>query len=103
MEFLEKVLSQIEVYISVPYLVIFMLLAYTIKKYFSEILERITLLKWKCVYTVLLIATLTAVPFLLWSEEGWLKIVFSYAVGTSLHELIFFWIEKKISAIRNSV
>jgi hypothetical protein len=30
----------------------------------------------------------------LWTDIEWTEIVFSYALGTSLHELIFQWLEK---------
>ena len=95
MEWLAQVWEQIATYISVPYLLTFMLLAYFVKKYFGDLLKKITRFKWKCVYTVLILATLVAIPFAIWSDEGWLKLLFSYAVGTSLHELIFGWIENK--------
>lgn len=95
MEWLEQVWQQMGEYISVPYLLIFMLLSYFIKKYFGEWLSKITNTKWKNVYTVLFIATVTAIPFLFWSQEDWVKILFSYAVGTSLHELVFNFIEDK--------
>jgi hypothetical protein len=38
-----------------------------------------------------------AIPFLIWSEETWVKILFTYALGTSLHELIFKWIDGKFT------
>jgi hypothetical protein len=55
----------------------------------------VTKTKWKSVYTVLIIATLIAIPFYFFSEETWIQLLFSYALGTSLHELIFQWIENK--------
>jgi hypothetical protein len=97
MEWLEQVWSQIAQYVSIPYLLTFMLLSYFVKKYFSEWLMKITKLKWKTVYTVLILATIIAIPFLLFTDESWAQILFSYAVGTSLHELIFKWIEDKIT------
>lgn len=70
-----------------------MLMSYFVKKHFSGILQDITRFEWKGVYTVLIIATIFAVPFLLWSDEGWEKIILTYTFGTSLHELIFTHIE----------
>jgi len=97
MEWLDQIWQQIAQYVSVPYLLMFMLLSYLVKRYFTDWLLRITNLKWKTVYTVLIIATLTAIPFLICTEETWVQILFSYALGTSLHELIFKWIEDKFS------
>jgi hypothetical protein len=66
-----------------------------VKRYFAAMLQKITKFDWKNVYSVLIIATLVAIPFLIWGEEvSWVKITFSYAIGTSLHELIFNYIEK---------
>lgn len=94
MEWMEQIWSQIANYISVPYLLTFMLLAYMVKSNFGKGLQVITKFDWKPAYTVLIIATLVAIPFLIWSDEGWVKLLFSYAAGTSLHELIFKYIEK---------
>lgn len=98
MEFLEKVWEQMALYVSVPYLLIFMLLAYFIKKYFEAGLTKLFGIKFHMVYVVLILATLLAVPFFIWSDEGVVKILATYAIGTSLHELIFQWIEKKFTS-----
>lgn len=95
MNWIDYLYAQISVYISIPYLLIFMFLSYMVKKHFNHLLEKITRFEWKTVYTVLFIATLTAVPFLFWSDEGWMKIAVSYSVGTSLYELVFEFLEKK--------
>lgn len=94
MEWINEIWIQIAQYISVPYMLIFILVAYLIKKYFGEFLQKITKFKWRTVYTVLILATLLAVPFVLWTKVDWTQILLSYAVGTSLHELIFRYIEK---------
>lgn len=97
MNWLEEIWKQLSSVICVEYMIIFMLLSYLIKRYFEFIIFRITGTKWKTVYTVLIIATSVAIPFIIWSDVGWIKIAVSYTVGTSLHELIFRWIEKKIT------
>ncbi len=91
---MNEIWNQIAQYISVPYMLTFILVAYFVKRYFGELLQKITKFEWKTVYTVLILATILAVPFLLWTEASWVQILFSYAVGTSLHELIFKYIEK---------
>ena len=94
MEWMNEIWGHIAEYISIPYLLSFVLLSYFVKKYFNEALEIITNTKWRTVYAVLILSTLIAIPFLIWTEISWVQILFSYALGTSLHELIFKWIEK---------
>jgi len=94
MNWINEIWLQVSQYISVPYLLTFILLGYLVKRYFGKVLKEITGMMWRTVYTVLIIATVVAVPFILWTEIEWTQIVFSYALGTSLHELIFQWIEK---------
>jgi hypothetical protein len=93
MEWFDQIWSQVAEYINIPYLLIFILLSYLMKRYVEEILQSITKFNWQTVYTVLIIATVLAVPFFLFTDATWVDILFSYAVGTSLHELIFKWIE----------
>jgi len=93
-----QALEQITTYVSWPYLLTFMLLTYFVKVSFETALEAITKLRWKTAYTVLIIGTVLAVPFLFFTAEGWMKILVTYAVGTSLHELLGKAIEKKIKA-----
>jgi len=97
MEIFDWVYSQINTIVYLPYMVSFMLLAYLFKKYFSDALLWLTFTKWKTVYTVLILAAVLAIPFILFAKESWEKILVSYCVGTSLHELLFAWIEKKFA------
>ena len=97
MEWFENAWNEISQYVNIPYLVIFMSLSYMIKKHFLQLLNKITGLQWKTVYIVLIIATIVGIPFLIWDDTTWNKLLFSYAIGTSLHELFFKWIEKKIT------
>ena len=95
MDFMNQAWEQVALYINVPYLLIFIMLSYMVKRYFGELLQKITKFHWRSVYSVLIIATVTAVPFLLWVEgTTWVKVLFSYALGTSLHELLFRYLEK---------
>ena len=93
MDWLNEIWNQIAAYVSVPYLLTFVLLSYLVKRYFGELLQKVTRFEWKTVYTVLILATIVAVPFLLWSDVSWVQGVFSYDLGTTLHELIFKHIE----------
>jgi hypothetical protein len=94
MEWFSVIWSQISVYVDVEYLVVFMLLAYMAKKYFEQALFLLTNMQWKTVYTVLVIATITAIPFLVFGSTRWEQVLFSFTLGTSLHELIFKRIER---------
>ena len=94
MEWFDLIWGQIAVYVDVQYLIIFMLLAYMAKKYFEQVLFLLTNMQWKTVYTVGVIAILTAIPFLAFGDTGWEQILFSFTLGTSLHELIFKRIER---------
>ena len=70
-----------------PYLVTFILLAYLVGNAFKGLLEKWTKKGWKPVYTVLIIATLVAVPYLLYIEGStWDKMLITYAIGTSMYE-----------------
>lgn len=103
MELFDWIWNQVNQVLNVPYLLLFMLVSYLIKKYLEAWLNKITGMKWKTVYTVFFIATAFAVPFLLWipgpvdTIPNWVKVVITYCVGTSLHELFFVWLEKKIA------
>jgi len=80
-----------------PYMVIFILLSYLIKKHFGVLLQKITRFEWKPVYTVLILATLTGILYGLFTEATWVAIFLSYAVGTTFHETILEFIVKKIT------
>lgn len=94
MEWMNGIWSQVANYISIPYFLTFVLLAFAGNRYFGKFLQRVTKFVWQPVYTVLILATLLAVPFLIWTATGWVQVVFSYALGFSLHELIFKYISK---------
>lgn len=80
-----------------PYLISFMFLSYLVKKYVQKWLTTFTRIKWKLVYTVLLLAAIISIPFLLFTDYGWEKILVTYTIGTSLHELFFTWVEKQLN------
>jgi len=92
----EQIWQALIQYISVSYLIIFMMLSYLIKRHFGDFLTRIFGIKFKTVYVVLIIATLVGIPFIIWDDESFIKIMITYTLGTSLHETIFAFIEKKI-------
>ncbi len=78
------------------YIIIFVLLASTVKKAFGNLLQSVTKFEWRPVYTVLILATVLAVPWALFTETSWMEILVSYAIGTSFYETI---LERAINKI----
>ena len=96
MEWMDQIWQLIIGYIDGMYLLTFMLLSYLIKRYFREWLCTVLKVDVKTVYIVLILATLVAIPFLIMGAE-WQKILFSYTLGTSMHETCFKFFEDKIN------
>jgi hypothetical protein len=93
MDFLNQIWSEVGNYIEPVYLLIIMLLGYLVKQYFNDAMKKV--FKWyKMVYAVLAIATVVGVFFVIFTETTWVKILFTYALATSLHELLFRYLER---------
>ena len=82
-----------------PYLLIFILLSYLIKKNFADLLQKVTKFEWKPVYTVLVLATLVGIPYGIWGEANWIQIVITYALGTSFYELFLYAIVEAVKKL----
>lgn len=95
-QFMIETWPQIAQYIDAVYMLTFILLSYAITKTFGRLLQKITKFTWKTAYTVMALATIIAVPFLLWTDTNWVKILFSYAAGTTLYEIVFKFIGNKV-------
>jgi hypothetical protein len=93
---LDFIWASLQLYINIPYLATFMLLSYVTKEYLKSSLVRMFGEGFKTVYAVLFIALVVAVPYFIFAKITWQVLLFSYALGTSLHDLAFSWIEKKI-------
>lgn len=89
-------LGDLATFIVWPYLILFIMLSYLIKKAFGDFLQKITRFEWKSVYTVLVIATVIGIPYAIFTEVTWVQIAITYTIGTSFHELI---LEKIINAV----
>jgi len=96
-------LGDLAAFIVWPYLLIFILLSYLIKKNFSEILQKITPWEWKPVYTVLVLATVVGIPYGIFGDVNWIQIVITYALGTSFYELILDAVIKGVTKLINKV
>ncbi len=79
------------------YIIIFVLLASTVKKAFGNLLQSITKFEWRPVYTILILATVLAVPWALLTETSWMEILVSYAIGTTFYETILERILNKVN------
>lgn len=88
MEDLTQGLVQLYQFIVWPYLALFILLSYLVKKNFGELLQKVTKFNWQPVYTVLIIATIVGIPYALLTDVGWVAILITYAIGTSFYEII---------------
>jgi len=86
-----------------PYLIIFVLLSYVVKKAFGDLLVKITRFEWKPVYTVLIIATIVGIPYMIVMDIGWVPVLLTYTIGTSFHELILDKIIKGFTALANKI
>jgi uncharacterized membrane protein AbrB (regulator of aidB expression) len=71
-----------------------MLLAYGFKHYFLGLFQKL-IPGIRMVYVVFILALLVAIPFYFWGVSVRLLLI-TYAIGTSLHELLFQWIEKRL-------
>lgn len=96
MEELSTQFSELSQLIIWPYLIVFVLLSYMVKKYLGQFLQRVTRFDWKPVYAVLIFATLLAVPWIIWTPATWVEILVTYAIGTTFHETILSYFEDKI-------
>lgn len=81
-------LNRISELIIWPYLGIFILFSYLLKNLLGNWLNSITRFKWKQVYTVLIIATIIAIPYIILTDVGWERVLLTYAVGTSFYETL---------------
>ena len=92
-------IGDLSAFIVWPYLLIFVMLSYLVKKTFGDILQKIARFKWKPVFTVLIIATIVGIPYGIFSEVTWIQILVTYTLGTSFHELILEYIVKGITKL----
>jgi len=90
-------LTELVQFIDWVYLILFILISYGVKQAFGKILQRITKFVWEPVYTVLIVATILAVPWLIWTDATWVEVLVTYTIGTTFYEVI---LEKLISKIK---
>ena len=96
-EIINQIFIEITKYIDYGYLFTFVFLGYLVKKYFQGLLKKWFKKEIKLVYVVLILAAIVAIPYLITGFE-WQKILFTYTLGTSLHEVLFSRIEEKFKS-----
>ncbi len=92
---IETIFNSVQQYIDMYYLLTFMFVGYFAKRYLQKGINSILNKKVELVYIVLLLGILLAIPYVI-TGTSWQKLLFSYTFGTSLHEVFFSYIEKKI-------
>jgi ribosomal protein L23 len=92
---MEELYTTLEKYIDIPYLIVFMMLSYAFKGSLTNALSSLFKTKVKKVFSVFLIGTITGVFFVMSLKTDFLKSIITWSVGTSMHELIFSYIEKR--------
>jgi uncharacterized membrane protein YfcA len=92
---MEELYTTLEKYIDIPYLIVFMMFSYAFKGQLTTFLSNVLKTKIKKVFSVFLIGTLVGVFFVAYLKTDFLKSIITWSVGTSMHELIFSWFEKR--------
>lgn len=93
---IEQLYPFLEQYIHLPYLVVFVLLTYGLKDVATLVTRNLTGVNVPTKYAVFIFATLLAAPF--WFYVDPLRLLVTYAVGTSFYDLI---IEATVDGIKN--
>lgn len=87
-EITTNITTYINQYISFSYLVVFIFLSYGLRDFFGNVIGLFTVNRKVRKYSVFIIATLLAPLWFYFFKEDPLKLFVTYAVGTSLYELI---------------
>lgn len=88
-------------YIDLYYLIAFMAVTYSLKNTFHAGLQWLFRHKVNKHFAVFLIGFLVALPFWLYFKHDKLVLVITYAIGTSIHDLIIAYLIKKIKALNS--
>lgn len=97
---MEQILIELDEFMELidwMYIIIFVLLASTVKNAFGTLLQNITRFEWMPVYTVLILATILAVPWAILTHTSWMEMLVSYTIGTTFYETILERILNKIN------
>lgn len=92
---MEEFYTAIKTYIDVPYLIVFMMFSYAFKGILTQWLSAIFKAKIKKVFSVFVLGTIIGVFFVFVLHSDFSKSIITWSVGTSMHELIFSWFEKR--------
>lgn len=85
-------------YINIYYLIAFMAVTYSLKNTFHSALQWAFRHKVNKHFAVFLIGFIVALPFWLYFKHDKLVLLLTYAVGTSIHDLIIEYLIRKAKA-----
>lgn len=91
---MEQLYAFVEHYIHLPYLVVFVLLTYALRDLVCALLSGLFRRNVPTKYAVFIFATFVAIPF--WFYTDPIRLLVTYAVGTSFYELIIQSLERSI-------
>lgn len=97
-EITAKAITAASEYISFGYLIVFIFMSYGLRDFFDKIVGLFSENKKVRRYSVFVIATLLAPIWYFYFGEDPLKLFVTYAVGTSLYELIIQAVINKLKA-----
>lgn len=83
-----SILASIMTHLSLPYLAVFVLISYGLRNLMGSLVFALTRAKKYVTYGVFVIALVIGIPWYFIFEEDPMKLVVTYAFGTSLYELI---------------
>lgn len=93
-----NIVASIMAYLSLPYLAVFVLISYGLRELVGSIVFALTGAKKHVTYGVFVIATFVGVVWHFAFGEYLMKLFVTYAVGTSLYELIIQAVINKLKA-----
>lgn len=96
------IITELDKYIDVYYLIAFMSLAYTTKGWVNSLLQYISKMRIKKHHlAVFIIGSLTALPFWLYFEHDKMKLFLTYAIGTAIHSHLINYVLNKFKPKKN--
>lgn len=91
-----EIISEIEKYIDVYYLVAFMAVTYSSKGWINAVIEYFTKIRFKKHHlAVFIIGSLVAIPFWFGFGHDKMKIFMTYCIGTALHSHLISYVLSK--------
>lgn len=91
-----ELITEIDKYIDVSYLIVFMAIAYTTKGWVNSLIQYLLKTRIKKHHAaVFIIGSITALPFWLYFDHDKMKLLITYAIGTAIHSHLINYILNK--------